>query len=556
MANLEMNNQEKFQLVISADGVTSTDKRFTMDNLSLGDNYKPLGAIFRNANGEEIKRKLNKGERRVSCQTLPRIACQIFEKELASLSVEEKEAFPICRYAPNMELICGIYSGVDEFRRHRNTIEYVVYRYDAGRQFVFYCWNLFSTVIFAQECLKRFGRPGEQFVLTYREKNEKEMNEKKESVPEAEPVQNTSGYNNPYSSMLLESKNLIFRGAPGTGKSYLAKEIAADIVSDGFRPGRSCQQAIEEALVYLNEGYEWVIDLDIEKYFDTVNHDKLISILRERINDAKTLRLVRQFLQAGVMENGLISPSKEGVPQGGPLSPILSNVYLDKLDQELEARGLHFVRYADDCNIFVKSEMAADRVMKSVTSWLERKLRLKVSATKTKVVRPTKSNFLGFTFWKSKDGWKCKPANDRKKRLYAKTRAILCRRKAVARPMKSTFEQLNWLIRGWINYYRIGSMKIFLEEYGQWLRHKVRVVILKQWKKSRRIYLNLQKLNQIIGCGFTHEEIFKVANSRLGWYRRSGMYVVNFAISPEILGRKTKSRPGLVDPLQYYLSNI
>lgn len=326
--------------------------------------------------------------------------------------------------------------------------------------------------------------------------------------------------------------------------------------SYGFRPGRSCQQAIEEALVYLNEGYEWVIDLDIEKYFDTVNHDKLISILRERINDAKTLRLVRQFLQAGVMENGLVSPSKEGVPQGGPLSPILSNVYLDKLDQELEARGLHFVRYADDCNIFVKSEMAADRVMKSVTSWLERKLRLKVSATKTKVVRPTKSNFLGFTFWKSKDGWKCKPANDRKKRLYAKTRAILCRRKAVARPMKSTFEQLNWLIRGWINYYRIGSMKIFLEEYGQWLRHKVRVVILKQWKKSRRIYLNLQKLNQIIGCGFTHEEIFKVANSRLGWYRRSGMYVVNFAISPEILGRKTKSRPGLVDPLQYYLSNI
>ena len=326
--------------------------------------------------------------------------------------------------------------------------------------------------------------------------------------------------------------------------------------SYGFRPGRSCQQAIEEALVHLNEGYEWVIDLDIEKYFDTVNHDKLISILRERINDAKTLRLIRQFLQAGVMENGLTSPSREGVPQGGPLSPILSNVYLDKLDKELETRGLCFVRYADDCNIFVKSEMAANRVMKSVTNWLERKLRLKVSATKTKVVRPMKSNFLGFTFWKSKDGWKCKPANDRKKRLYAKTRAILCRRKAVARPMKSTIEQLNWLTRGWINYYRIGSMKMFLEEYGQWLRHKVRVVILKQWKKSRRIYLNLQKLNQIIGCGFTHEEIFKVANSRLGWYRRSGMYVVNFAISPEILGRKTKSRPGLVDPLQYYLSNI
>ena len=326
--------------------------------------------------------------------------------------------------------------------------------------------------------------------------------------------------------------------------------------SYGFRPNRSCQQAVEEALTYLNEGYEWVIDLDIEKYFDTVNHDKLISILRERIKDAKTLRLIRQFLQAGVMENGLMIPSEEGVPQGGPLSPILSNVYLDKLDKELESRGLCFVRYADDCNIFVRSEMAANRVMKSISIWLERKLKLRVSATKTKVVRPTKSSFLGFTFWKSQEGWKCKPANDRKRRLYDKTRAILCRRKAVARPMKSTFEQLNWLIRGWINYYRIGSMKKFLDEYGQWLRHKVRAVILKQWKKPKRIYLNLQKLNRIVGCNFTDEEIFKVANSRLGWYRRSGMYVVNFALNPQILGRKTKGRPGLVDPLNYYLSNI
>ena len=324
--------------------------------------------------------------------------------------------------------------------------------------------------------------------------------------------------------------------------------------SYGFRPNRDAHQAIGKALEYLNEGCEWVIDLDIEKYFDTVNHDKLISILRERINDAKTLRLIRQLLRAGVMENGLTSPSEEGVPQGGPLSPILSNVYLDKLDKELESRGLCFVRYADDCNIFVKSEMAANRVMKSVTSWLERKLRLKVSATKTKVVRPTRSTFLGFIFWKGKDGWKCRPTNDRKKRLYDKTRAILCRRKAAARTMKSTFMRLNWLIRGWVNYYRIGSMKGFLDEYGQWLRHKVRVVILKQWKKPRRIYLNLQKLNRIVGCNFAEEEICKVANSRLGWYRRCGMYVVNYALNPEILGRKTKDRPGLVDPLSYYLS--
>ncbi len=193
-------------------------------------------------------------------------------------------------------------------------------------------------------------------------------------------------------------------------------------------------------------------------------------------------------------------------------------------------------------------------MMKSVTSWLERKLRLKVSATKTKVVRPPKSIFLGFTFWKSKDGWKCKPANDRKKRLYDKTREILCRRKAAARPIGVTFVKLNQLIRGWINYYRIGSMKGFMRDYGQWLRHKVRVVILKQWKVSKRIYLNLQKLNRIVGCNFTDEEIFKVANSRLGWYRRAAGYVANYALNPEILGRKTKDRPGLVDPLAYYLN--
>ena len=324
--------------------------------------------------------------------------------------------------------------------------------------------------------------------------------------------------------------------------------------SYGFRANRDCHGAIEKALEYLNEGYEWVIDLDIEKYFDMVNHDKLISILRERINDAKTLRLTRQFLRAGVMEDGLISPSEEGVPQGGPLSPILSNIYLDKLDKELESRGLHFVRYADDCDIFVKSEMAADRVMKSVTSWLERKLRLRDSATKTKVVRPTKSNFLGFTFWKSKDGWKCRPAKDRKKELYEKTREILCRKKVTARTIKSTFMQLNWLIRGWINYYRIGSMKGFLDEYGQWLRHKVRVVILKQWKKPKTIFKNLMALNRIQKCGFEEKRLLSVANARQGWYRMATIRDINFLLNPTILGKKTKSRPGLADPLAYYLS--
>lgn len=310
--------------------------------------------------------------------------------------------------------------------------------------------------------------------------------------------------------------------------------------------------AINQVLEYLNDGYEWVIDLDIEKYFDTVNHDKLVSILRERINDAPTLHLIRSFLRAGVMEDGLVSPSEEGVPQGGPLSPILSNVYLDKLDKELESRGLSFVRYADDCNIFVRSEMAADRVMKSITSWLERKLRLKVNATKSKIVRPSNSNFLGFTFWKNADKWKARPSKARKAKLYDRTREILCRKKAAARTIGKTFEMLNQLIRGWINYFGIGSMKGFLQEYSAWMRHKVRAVLLKQWKRPGTIYRNLQKLNRYGKCGLSEEEIYKVANSRLGLYRKSGGHVVNYLLSPKILGIETKDRPGLIDPLEYY----
>jgi len=328
--------------------------------------------------------------------------------------------------------------------------------------------------------------------------------------------------------------------------------------SYGFRPGRDCHMAIAKVLEYLNSGYEWVIDLDIEKYFDTVNHDKLISILRERINDAPTLHLIRSFLKAGVMEDGLVSPTEWGVPQGGPLSPVLSNVYLDKLDKELEGRGLHFVRYADDCNILVRSEKAADRVMTSVTSWLERKLRLKVSASKTKVVRPNDSAFLGFTFWKSKEGWKPRPLEARKDKLRKKIQEILCRRQAAAQTLSYTFTKLNQVLRGWINYFRIGSMKTWLkEELGPWLRHKVRVVIIKQWKKPKTIYRNLMKLNVAFRCNMTEEEIRKVSGSRLGWYRRSSMYVANYLLSPKVLAlpNKKENRPGLVDPLAYYLRN-
>ena len=323
--------------------------------------------------------------------------------------------------------------------------------------------------------------------------------------------------------------------------------------SYGFRKGRSQHDAMNKVLEYLNDGYEWVIDLDIEKYFDTVNHDKLVSILRERVKDDITLHLIRSILKSGIMEDGLVSPSEEGVPQGSPVSCVLSNIYLDKFDKELEARGLRFVRFADDVNIFVKSEMSAERVMKSISSWLERKLFLKVSATKTKVVRPKDSNFLGFTFVKSKDGWKCKPMDDRKKRLYSKCRAVLIRRKAVAVPLSVTFKRVNEIVRGWINYFRISSMKMFMKEFGQWLRHKIRAIILKQWKKPLRIYKNLMYMNKKQRCGFSHEDIFKVANSRKGLYARANGDVVNFILSPKILAIKSGDRPGLVNPLEYYL---
>lgn len=244
-----------------------------------------------------------------------------------------------------------------------------------------------------------------------------------------------------------------------------------------------------------------------------------------------------------------------GTPQGGPLSPILSNIYLDKFDKELEKRGLRFVRYADDCNIFVKSELAANRVMASVTNWLGKKLYLKVSTTKTKIVRPRDSNFLGFTFWNDKGTWKCKPGDDRKAKLYQKIKTVLKRKQAVSRPLKEIFIKLNQIIRGWINYFRIGSMKVFITKFSQWMRHKVRVIIIKQWKKPLTIHKNLDKINQKYKYGFDFESIFKVANSRLGWYRRCGMNVVNYILNPKVLGiaNKKRGRPGLVDLLAYYL---
>lgn len=228
-----LTKQKKFELTITAESITSTDDSFTMDNISAGDNFKPLDASFIKADGTEIKRQYAKGERRNSNQTLPRIAFQVFEEQISAMPVEEKENFPICQYTLKGEIYRGIYYSVEEFKAHRNTIEYMSYTYDNGRQFVIYCWNIFSTLIFVQECLKRFGHPGDKFKLVYREKDEKEN---VEVTPEEVEEQKAefNGYLNPYSTMLVESKNIIFRGAPGTGKTYLAKEIATDIISNGY----------------------------------------------------------------------------------------------------------------------------------------------------------------------------------------------------------------------------------------------------------------------------------------------------------------------------------
>ena len=336
-------------------------------------------------------------------------------------------------------------------------------------------------------------------------------------------------------------------------------DIYENIFSDysyGFRPNRSCHDAIKQALIYLNQGNEWVIDIDIEQFFDKVNHDKLIQILREQVNDSTTLNLIRKYLRAGVMEKGIEKATKTGVPQGGPLSVILSNIYLDKLDKELEERGLRFTRYADDVLIFTKSEKAANRVMNSITKWLEKKLFLKVNATKTKVVKPIRSKYLGFTFIKHGGEWKVRPTNEKKKALKDKLCEYLKRNKAVARPLAVTIKRVNEILRGWINYFRIGIMKNFMIELGKWLRHKIRVIVIKQWKRPRTIYRNLMYLNRKYRNGFSHDDIFKVANSRLGWYKRSSMNVVNFIISKELLETKIKDGVGLLNPLSYYLREV
>ena len=273
---IDKKQQEKFELYITAEKIESTDERFTMDNINLGDNYLPLDAYFKRADDTIIKRAYSKGERRISNQTLPRIAFQVFEKQIAALSVEERENFPVCRYTPSSDLICGIYLSVEEIKKARNTssYEYLTYSYGNGRMFVIYSWNIFSTITFVKECLKRFGAQGDQFVLTYREKDAKETYEAEaDAAAQEELVQQFKGYLNPYSPMLITSKNLIFRGAPGTGKSYLAKEIATDIISNGY---------FDNYTLLSDEQKE---QIEFVQFHPSYDYSDFVEGLRPKIND-------------------------------------------------------------------------------------------------------------------------------------------------------------------------------------------------------------------------------------------------------------------------------
>lgn len=272
-----MNNavkQEKFVLTITADNVVSTDERFDINNLSLGDNYKPLDVKFEKLNGDIITRKYNKGERKNSNQTMPRLALQIFEQQIINLSESEKETFPVCRYTLDSDLRYGIYRSVEEFKKYRNTIEYLKYFYDDDKLLVIYCWNLFSTLIFVQECLKRFGEPGDKFILTYREKDIKESEDEAiEATIQEELVKPVKEYGNEYSRMLIESKNIIFRGAPGTGKSYLAKQIATDIISEGYFDK------------YESLDNEQKKQVEFVQFHPSYDYSDFVEGLRPRIND-------------------------------------------------------------------------------------------------------------------------------------------------------------------------------------------------------------------------------------------------------------------------------
>lgn len=313
--------------------------------------------------------------------------------------------------------------------------------------------------------------------------------------------------------------------------------------SFGFRPNRCCEQAVIKALECFNDGYDWIVDIDLQSFFDEVNQDKLMAIIQRTIKDNDVISLIRKFLQSGVMEKGIIQETKKGTPQGGNLSPLLSNIMLNELDKELENRGLNFVRYADDCLIMVKSEKAANRIMESITTFITKKLGLKVNLEKSKIARPNQIKYLGFGFYKkiNQNIWRPKPHIKSVQKFKTKLRDILVRSRSIS--LDERLLKLKQLIYGWVNYFRIADMKNLLaKEIDPNIRRKLRVIIWKQWKKIRKRYTCLRKL------GITHRDAYVTANSRRGYYHIEHTRVLETAITKERLNKR-----GLVNSLDHYL---
>ena len=313
--------------------------------------------------------------------------------------------------------------------------------------------------------------------------------------------------------------------------------------SYGFRPNRRCQNAIDRALELINQGYEWIIDLDLEKFFDNVPQDKLIRIVDNVAKDSDVTWLIHKYLKAGVMVDGHFEETNIGTPQGGNLSPLLSNIYLNELDKELERRQLHFARYADDCVIFVKTKFSAERVMKNIVTFIENKLKLKVNAEKTHITTPNNLKYLGFSFWKDKSEWKTTPHQESFKRLFFKLKKLVKRSWSI--DLTYRIKKINEVLRGWINYYRKSSMKRKLTALGQWLRNAIRGVIWKQWK------LPYTRRTALIKLGINENEAKCISNSRKGYQHICHCWSITKAITNERLKKR-----GLLNPLEYYLKPI
>ncbi len=297
--------------------------------------------------------------------------------------------------------------------------------------------------------------------------------------------------------------------------------------SYGFRPGRSAHMALKQAQKHINEGYRYVVDMDLEKFFDNLNHDLLMHLVARKIQDKRVLKLIRKYLNSGVMLKGMLVKSENGAPQGGPLSPLLSNILLDELDKELERRGHRFCRYADDCNIYVKSKRAGDRVLKSITKFLGQKLKLKVNDEKSAVSSPTKRKFLGYSFYYGKGGIKFRVHDKSYERLKEKIRNVTNRN--VSMNFNYRIKKLNEIIVGWVNYFKLADMKSKLLELDQWIRRRLRACIWKTWKKVKTRFQNLMKL------GVPRYKAWEFANTRKGYWRISNSPILNKTITNQRL---------------------